>query len=94
MKEKFEGIVRELSVSPSRHNWERFRMELRSSRARYYRIIFGEGKIARQQDLKSSYAELYDEKESPLGKVPIFIEEGEGISGATEYLKGLLNINK
>ncbi len=83
-----------LSSKPTRANWERFARSLRESKAAFYSIRYSGGKISSKEDLRDAYAQIYDSKEKPIARVPVVIEDGKRIKGATIYLKGLLNLNK
>ncbi len=78
----------------SKQNWEAFGTSLKKSGLKYYRIVFEAGKLEKQDDLRTSYAELYDAKEKLVAKIPIFMTDGANVEGATIYLKGLLNLNR
>lgn len=95
MKEdKLKSAEEALRKDPSERNWKALASALKASSAKYYRVIYeNEGKLDKVQDLKKSYAELYDSKYKKLAKVPICIERGKRVSGATIYLKGLSVIN-
>lgn len=79
----------------SEANWKKFAAALKRSDARYYKVVFEKGKLDNEEDLRSSYAELYDEREGLITKVPIFKKlDKNRIEGATIYLKGLVVLNK
>ncbi len=78
----------------SEKNWDALAANMKKGGAKYYRVFFEQGKLEKQDDLRKSYAELYDSKEKPIAKVPIFKTEGKKVEGATIYLKGLLNVNR
>ncbi len=90
-----DEAAKRLWKSNKKEDWDRFKLILNKSKAKYYKVFFEKGKLAKAQDLRKSYAELYDANYAPIAKVPIFmtLEKG-GIEGATIYLKGLLNTNK
>ncbi len=92
---KFEEMVTALNNNPSKANWEKFAKELKKSNIKYYRTVYINGKIKKIQDLKKSYAILYDAKYKIVTKVPVYknVSKGE-IEGALAYLMGLLNANK
>ncbi|MGC8479486.1 MAG: hypothetical protein ACP5M9_02350 [Candidatus Micrarchaeia archaeon] len=89
----FKDIENELWKKQNKENWEKFRNYLKKSNAKYYKIIFEQGKINNEQDLRKSYAELFDDKKKLLGKIPIFMTEGKKLTGATIYLVGLEILN-
>lgn len=89
--EKIMKIVEMLNNDPSEKNWELFEKELPKSGIKYYRVVYTS--LKNKDDLRRSYAELFDAKGKLVGRVPIF-KKGKKIEGATIYLKGLLNINK
>ena len=94
MKDDLKNISEELWKNQSKENWEKFRNILKKSNAVYYKIFFEAGKISTEQDLRKSYAELFDSKEKQLSKIPIFMNNGKTVSGATIYLVGLQILNK
>ena len=89
-----EGAVAALNKSQSKGNWEKFGNALKTSRLSYYLIKFDKGKVNQLEDLRKAHAELYDSKQKLQYKVPIVMNNGKKIKGATIYLKGLLNLNK
>lgn len=91
---KLNEIAEKLWKDPSERNWENLGRSLKKSGARYYNVVFNKGKIAKKDDLREAYAEIFDAKEKQIAKVPVFMSKGKGIEGATIYLKGLLNLNK
>ncbi|MDE1846935.1 MAG: hypothetical protein KGH52_02645 [Candidatus Micrarchaeota archaeon] len=71
-------------------NWGAFSGTIKKSNARYYRVFFEkEAKLKKTEDLRKSFAEIYDAKYRPIARVPIFKGKGKNIEGATIYLKGL-----
>ncbi len=94
MNNEFEEASDLLWKKPNKENWENFNSALKSSTAKYYKIVFEKGKINKEQDLRKSYAEIYDAKEKMLLKIPIFMNEGKKVVGATIYLIGLQILNK
>ncbi len=90
--EKFLEIVSVLEKEPSNANWNKFAKALRKSGAKYYRIVYEHGSLKNSEDLRKSYAELYDSKKRLVAKVPIFMKGADGTEGATIYLKGLENL--
>ena len=83
-------VMLELGKQPTEKNWKAFSLKLHRSSIRYYRIIFtGKGGSSEGEDLKKSYAELYDAGHMRAGTVPLFVKEGGKIRGSTAYLKGL-----
>ena len=87
-------LAERLSKDQKQKDWETFSKELKKSNIKYYKIFYEKGKLQKLEDLRESYAQLYDSKEKPVICVPIFMKEGKKLSGATIYLKGLLNTNK
>jgi len=78
---------------PNDENWSKFREILLKSNAKYYRVVYIK-ELKNKDNLKDSYAELYDSKQKLLAKIPIYKKTKSGIEGATYYLRGLYNINK
>jgi hypothetical protein len=74
-------------------NWKRFGAALKKGKARYYRVNFEKGKVQRVDDLRKSYAEIFDSKAKLIAKIPIFRKEGKKIRGSLIYLKGLTKFN-
>ncbi len=89
----FEELSENLWKKPTKENWEMMEKYLKKSTAKYYKIKFEKGKINKEQDLTKSYAEIFDSKEKMLGKIPIFLNEGKKVVGATIYLVGLQILN-
>ncbi len=89
-----EDISKRLNSDPSENNWKSFSAALKKSKIVYYRVFFGKGKLSKTQDLRNSCVELYDKKKEIVAKVPIFMNKGKEIGGATIYLKGLQILNK
>jgi hypothetical protein len=90
---RINEVVERLNNDPSEENWEKFASALPKSGIKYYRIVYVKGSLKNAEDLRKSYAELFDGKGKLVAKVPIF-KKGKKPEGATIYLKGLLNINK
>ncbi len=91
---KFDDMVTALNKNPTKATWEAFAKELKKSNIKYYRTMYINGKIKKVQDLKKSYAVLYDAKYKIVTKVPVYKTTSKGeIEGALEYLMGLLNAN-
>ncbi len=93
-KDQLKEIAERLWEEPSEKNWKSFSGILKRSGAKYYNVVFAKGKLAKKDDLREAYAELYDGKEKKIAKVPVFMEKGRKVEGTTIFLKGLLNINK
>jgi basic membrane lipoprotein Med (substrate-binding protein (PBP1-ABC) superfamily) len=91
--EKLNEIAEELWKSPTEDNWSKFRDIIKKSKAKYYKIIYTKS-LGSKEDLRKSYAELYDSKFNLITKIPIFKEVDKGVEGATINLEGLLNANK
>ncbi len=87
------GIAEDLRKDPSERNWKRFGSALKKSEVVYYKIFFGRGKLNKTQDLRKSYAELYDKRRKAITQIPVFMREGKKIDGATIFLVGLLILN-
>ena len=84
------AIAERLWDSSSEENWLEFAKALKNSKARYYKVVFGnKGKLTKVQELTKSYAQIYDAKHNPMAKIPIFKTKGKKIEGATIYMKGL-----
>ncbi len=90
---EMKKIVDELNKNPIEENWEKFAKALPKSGLKYYRVVYQKSSLKNAEDLRKSYAELYDKNGKLVYKVPIF-KKSKKIEGATIYLKGLLNINK
>ncbi len=93
MNKELEEASENLWKKQSEENWNDFRDILKDSEACYYKIISEKGKISKEQDLRKSYAELFDEKERMICKIPIFMNKGKKVAGATIYLVGLQILN-
>lgn len=91
---KIIEIADNLRKNPSKENWKEFGSALKKSEVVYYKVFFGKGKLNKTQDLRKSYAELYDEKRKPVTQIPIFQKNGRKIEGATIFLVGLLILNR
>ena len=87
-------IAEELRKEQSEKNWKELRKALKDSKIRHYKTVYSKGKLAKKEDLRTAYVELYDAKEIEIARIPIFKKERGKIRGATIYLKGLTNINK
>ena len=87
-------IADTLWKSPTKGNWLAFVKALPKSGLKYYKVVFQKGKIKKVQDLVDDYAQLYDAKQKPAVRIPIYEKDGQKITGATYYMKGLLTINK
>jgi len=94
MAKDFQGIMDELWKDQSEKNWTAFSAALKKSKARYYNVVFTGKKVNKIRDLGGSFVELFDSKEKMIGKVPIFVNKGKEVEGATIYLRGLLNVRK
>jgi len=93
MAKDMENVGKLLWENPSEKNWKTLASSLKKGGIVYYRVFFEKGKLNKTQDLRRSYAGLYDKKENLVAKIPIFKREGKRIEGATIYLKGLLILN-
>ncbi len=93
-KSDIEKAVEALWKEQSEENWKAFAKALPKSGMKYYKVVYQKGKLTKAQDLTKSYAELYDAKQKPTAKIPIFMRKGGKIEGATYYMKGLLTINR
>ncbi|MDE1768100.1 MAG: hypothetical protein KGH64_00425 [Candidatus Micrarchaeota archaeon] len=89
-----KDIMGALNKEQSKANWEKFGKAVKSSGLKYYHIEFDKSKVNELEDLRKAHADLYDSKEKLVYKIPIIMENGKKIRGATIYLKGLLNLNK
>ncbi|MGI0141965.1 MAG: hypothetical protein ACREBF_04960 [Candidatus Micrarchaeales archaeon] len=87
-------VSEKLWKEQSEKNWADFAKALKKSSAKRYRVVYEPGHLKTLQDLKKSYAELYDNKHKLIAKVPIFKMIGTKMRGTTIYLKDLLIINK
>jgi len=92
-KTDLENEAKILWEDPSEENWNKFREILKRSKAKYYRVKY-EKSLGTTEDLRKSYAEIFDSKYNIIAKVPIFKKVGSKIEGATINLEGLLNANK
>lgn len=94
-KVDIKKIADTLWKAPSKENWSTFVKALPKSGLKYYKVIFAnEGKLKKVQELTKSHAQLYDAKQKPVVRIPIFEKDRGKIMGATYYMKGLLTINK
>jgi hypothetical protein len=94
-KANIKEIADTLWKKPSRENWLIFARALPKSGLKYYKVVYSNGgKLRKAQELVKSYAQLYDGRERPVIRIPIFEKDGSKILGATYYMKGLLTINK
>ncbi|MGC8710047.1 MAG: hypothetical protein ACP5RF_00315 [Candidatus Micrarchaeia archaeon] len=93
-KNDITGAAELLYKDPSEKNWDKFASMLKKANIKYYRVIYQKGSLKNVEDLTKSYAELYDARENPVVRIPIFKKGAKGVEGATIYLKGLLNLNK
>jgi hypothetical protein len=82
-----------LNDSPDKAHWEAFRKYLLKSKAKYYKVFFPK-KIKTKNDLLAAYVLIYDSKYLPLFRIPVTMQKGNKIEGATIYFKELLNTNK
>ena len=87
-------MAEKLWKDPSEKNWEVFGRSLAKNGAKYYSIVFSKVKLAKKDDLREAYAEIFSANGQRIARVPVFKSKGKGIEGATIYLKGLLNINR
>lgn len=78
----------------SEENWESFAIALKTSSATRYKTIYEPGKLKSMQDLKKSFAQIYDSKLKLITKVPIYKLVDGKMYGATIYLKELKIKNK
>jgi len=91
-KMDFSEIAKRLTEDPSEENWKKFAAALKKSSAKFYRVVYMHGSLKNAEDLRQSYAELYDSKKKLIARVPIFKNMKNGVEGATIYLKGLENL--
>ncbi|MEM3781610.1 MAG: hypothetical protein QXT43_01440 [Candidatus Micrarchaeaceae archaeon] len=91
MQKLLEAAVA-LNKEQSESNWKAFCNALSKSRAKFYRITYSKGALKNAEDLRKSFAEIYDSKKRLITKVPIFKKTKSKIEGATIYLKGLDNL--
>ena len=89
-KPKIEEIAEKLWKDQSESNWKMLADSIKNGKIEYYRVFFEKkSKLNKIEDLRKSYAELYDGKYRSIVKVPVFKKDKKGIEGATIYLKGL-----
>ncbi|MGD0728961.1 MAG: hypothetical protein ABR981_02700 [Candidatus Micrarchaeaceae archaeon] len=81
-------IIEELNKNPDEKNWSLFGQRAKKDKAKYYYVIYPK-EVKDSLNLKKAYAVIYDGKYKQLYKVPIIKTKGNGIIGATMYLKGL-----
>jgi hypothetical protein len=93
-KADMQAIVDALWKEQSEEHWKAFVKVLPRSGLRYYKVVYPRGKLQRAQDLTKAYAQLYDSRQKPIVKIPIFERKGGKVVGATYYMKGLLTVNK
>jgi hypothetical protein len=98
MANKYDKIVKLSEIlwkDQSGKNWDAVPAALKKSTIKYYRIVWANGgKLNKMQDLRKSFANLYDSKYEFIAKLPIFMTNGKKIRGATKYLIGLQVSNK
>ena len=88
-------IADKLWKEQSEANWEKLSDSLKKNRIAYYKVFFEKKSgIRKIEDLRKSYAQLYDSKYKTVAKIPIFKKNKLGMEGATIYLKGLLINNR
>ncbi len=90
---RIKEIAEQLWKEPEEEHWKEFSSELGKSKIKYYKVVFGD-KLSSEKGLKDSWAELYNDKYENVTKVPIFMNKGKQVEGATYYLKGLQVNNK
>ncbi|MDE1825238.1 MAG: hypothetical protein KGH77_03320 [Candidatus Micrarchaeota archaeon] len=94
-KPKIEEIAEKLWKDQSEDNWKILADVVKGGNIKYYKVFFEKkSKLNKIEDLRKSYAELYDRKYRSIVKVPIFKKDKRGIEGATIYLKGLMINNR
>ncbi|MDE1869397.1 MAG: hypothetical protein KGH71_00225 [Candidatus Micrarchaeota archaeon] len=94
-KQNFNDIAQRLWKDQSEDNWEALAGALKKSNVKYYRVMFAKkSKLNKIEDLRKSYAQLYDSKYKTVAKIPLFKKMKGGMEGATIYLKGLQVNNK
>ena len=89
-----ETASQELWKSQSTKNWSKFASVLKKSDAKYYKVVFPNEKLKNKSDLKASKILLFDSDQKQTIELPLFVNSGKKIRGATIYLEGLRNINK
>lgn len=89
-----KDVVETLKDEQSKANWEKFGKALKTSGLKYYLVRFDKARVNKLEDLRKAYAELYDSEQRLAYKIPITMNNGKKIRGATIYLKGMLNLNK
>jgi hypothetical protein len=82
-------VAKTLWKEQSDENWKLFASALKKSSVKRYRIIYEPGKLKTLQDLRKSFAALYDSKSKLVTKVPIFRMDKGRMLGSTIYLKDL-----
>ncbi|MDE1850794.1 MAG: hypothetical protein KGH54_03310 [Candidatus Micrarchaeota archaeon] len=91
----FRNIAERLWKDQSEANWKALAASLKRGNVKYYKVFFEKkSKLNKIEDLRKSYAELYDPKYRSVAKVPIFKKGKGGMEGATIYLKGLMVNNR
>ncbi|MDE1846120.1 MAG: hypothetical protein KGH53_02475 [Candidatus Micrarchaeota archaeon] len=94
-KQNFNEIAQRLWKDQSEDNWKELAASLKKDNVKYYKVFFEKkSKLNKIEDLRKSYAQLYDSKYRSVAKVPIFKKGKNGMEGATIYLKGLMVNNK
>ncbi len=93
-KADIQDIVDALWKDQSEGHWKAFVKALPRSGLKYYKVVYPNGKLQRAQDLRKAYAQLYDSKQRPIVKIPIFEKKSGTVVGATYYMNGLLTVNK
>ncbi|MGI0141462.1 MAG: hypothetical protein ACREBF_02310 [Candidatus Micrarchaeales archaeon] len=93
--DNIKQIAQMLWKNQGEANWEALAKSLKKGNVKYYKVFFEKkSKLNKIEDLRKSYAELYDSKYKTVSKIPIFKKGKQGMEGATIYLKGLSVNNK
>jgi len=90
--EEFIKIAEELKNKPIEENWKRIEKAIKNSNAYYYKIRYV--KLNNSDDLRKSYAEIFDKNKKLIIKIPIFKKIKNKIEGGTIYLKDLYILNE
>jgi cytochrome c556 len=84
--------------NPSKENWANFSKALKSGiksgSVKYYRAVSKGGKPFDGRDLKGSCAEILDQNEKIVTKVPMFMVSNGKTTDVMDYLKVLSDIRE
>lgn len=70
--------------------WRNVSLALKKESAKYYKVVYPEGRISSSSDLKRSSVEIYDPRMKIMARLPVFVEKGKELVGSLEFLSGLV----